>query len=100
MEPLDLSRGGGGLQRIDFPELDIAAEIFYADFALHLGSGFAQPHDAELRLGSLIAEIDDVAGFKFRVDALQRGATAANGTQAGGLLEGPGVGVSALNFNW
>src|SRR5260370_32930898 len=88
---LSWPRRGGAAQRIDIPESDVSRKFFESAFSGHFGSGPAEPHDAELRFGSLIKNIDHVAGLQLRVDALQGGPAAADGAKAGWLSEGTGI---------
>src|SRR5579871_1752140 len=96
---LALAHAGRAAQRIDVPEFDSGAEILHTDFPGHFRSRFAAPNDAELRLGSLVKNIDHVAGLQLRVHALQRCAAAADGAQAGGLSERAGIRVHAPDLN-
>jgi hypothetical protein len=95
---LSLAYGCGAAHGVDIPELHAGGHILYADLTLHFRSVFAQPYYAKLRLGGLILEIDDGTRFQLNADALQRGATSADGAQAGALREGPGVRVHAPDF--
>jgi len=95
---LALACDGSAAQRIDVPELDVFGEVLDADLSLHFCAGFSEPHYAELGLGALVLEIDDVARFELSADTLQCGATAADGAQAGGLGEGTSVGVHTPDF--
>ncbi len=97
-EDLALAGGGAAAEGIDVPELNVVGEIFYTDFAMHFAAGLAEPYDAELRLGALVLQIDDVAGLELSVDALQGGSAAADGAQAGGLHEGAGMKIDAPYF--
>jgi len=74
-------------------------KIFHSNFTLHVCARLAQPYDAELGLGALILKIDNVAGFELRAYALQSGAAAADGAQAGRLRKGTGVSVHTPNLN-
>src|SRR5580704_13205322 len=86
---------GRAAEGIEVPQLNFAVEVLDADFALHLGAGLPQPHDAELGLGVAILQIDQVAGLQLNAHPLQRGPAAADGAQAGWLGEGTGIGVHA-----
>jgi hypothetical protein len=84
---LPLAGGGGAAEWIEIPELDVFGEVLDPDFSVHVGAGPTEPDYAELGLGALVLEIDDVTWFELSADALQRSAAAANGAQAGGLGE-------------
>src|SRR6267154_1644925 len=65
---LPLSHRSRAAQRIHIPEPDVSRKIFESHFSRHFGSGLAAPHDAELRFGSLIQNVNYVAGLQLRVD--------------------------------
>jgi hypothetical protein len=92
---LALAYGGGAAKWVYIPHFVVGGKVFHADFALHFCAGAAEPYDAELRLGTFILHVDQVAGFKLGVDTLQSRAAAADGAQAGGLGEGTSVGIHA-----
>ena len=94
-----LSGGGGAAEGIDVPELDVLGEVFYADLALHVGAELAEPDYAELGLGALILDVQDVAGLELSAYALERRSAAADGAQAGGFGKGAGVGVHSPDFD-
>lgn len=67
---LSLSNRGCAAQRIYIPKSHIRGKVLDTDFARHRGSRLAAPHDAELRLVSLIQHIENVSGSQLSVDAL------------------------------
>ena len=66
---------------------------------MHFSAGPPEPDHTELRFCALILEIDNVTGLELGTDALQGGAAAADGAEAGRLREGAGVGVHAPDFD-
>jgi len=98
---LGLAAAGGrdtGLW-VNIPENFVFGEAFDTDFALHLCACAATPDHAKLALGALVLHIHHIARFEPDVDALQGRAAAADGTQAGGLGVGSGIGVHAPNHD-
>jgi len=93
VEELALADGCGATPRIDIPKENVGGKILDAHLSLHFSSAFSHPHYTELTSNPLILQIHDTARLELSVDALQRGTTAADGSQACGLRERAGVGI-------
>src|SRR4029077_10471087 len=96
---LTLAHRGRTAQRVDIPKSGLDRKILDSDFAGHFGSGLAAPHNAELRFGAQVQNVDNVARLEVSVHALQGGAATADRAQAGGLSEGAGMSVHAPDLD-
>src|ERR1022692_4174559 len=90
---LTLAYRGCAAQRIDIPERRIHGEVLHSHFPGHFGAGLAAPHDAELRFGAQVQNVNHLSWLQLGVYALQGSAASADGAQASRLGEGTGMSV-------
>jgi hypothetical protein len=96
---LALACGGRAAQRIDIPKPGVSRKILDSHLPGHFGSGLATPHDAELRFGAKVENVDYISRLQLSIYALQSCAAAADAAQAGGLGEWAGMSVHAPDLD-